>query len=100
MFSRAGMPPRRNTPGFVYILSGDNGLYKIGSTVRLEKRVWEVSHYSGVKSALYFSVQTQNMNKLERYLHKKFENQRVYNEWFDLTPIQLGDAVLEMERGQ
>jgi predicted GIY-YIG superfamily endonuclease len=92
-------PPRRNTPGFVYILTGDNGNYKIGSTTRMDRRVWEVSHYSGIKSELYFYVETDDMNDLENRMHKQFRKKRVVNEWFSLTALELASAVQMMHRG-
>ena len=90
--------PKRNMPGWVYILTGDNGLYKIGSTKRIEKRVWEISHYSGIKCAIYFFSRTENMNKLEKRLHRIFAAKRVFGEWFDLSSIDLL-SVIEIING-
>jgi hypothetical protein len=100
MPDRRGWSPKRNTPGYVYILQGDNGLYKIGSTNRLDRRIWEVSHYSGVRCELYYSVETANMNELEKKLHKQFKDMRVYGEWFDLNPLELAGAVMAMHKGE
>ena len=80
---------RRNIPGYVYIFRGDNGLHKIGSTKHITRRMWEVSHYTGVKLELFFCVKTNDMNFLEKKLHKHFKDKRVYNEWFYLEEGEL-----------
>ena len=94
---RRSWSPRRNTPGVVYILSGDNGFYKIGSSKRLEKRVWEIQHYTGIQVKIYFYTTTDNMSYLENKLHSVFSNKRVFNEWFDLTPEDLALAIRTMQ---
>ena len=85
----AGMPARRKGPGYVYVMRGSDGFYKIGSTIRPKKRNYEVSHYGKVKTEICLLAFTENMNTLERHLHKAFHHKHVWREWFSLSPDDL-----------
>jgi predicted GIY-YIG superfamily endonuclease len=85
----AGMPAQRKGPGYVYIMRGSDGNYKIGSTVRPLKRNYEVSHYGKVKTTIILLAFTDNMNILERLLHKTFSHKKIWREWFSLSSDDL-----------
>lgn len=84
-------PPRRNTPGFVYVMAGDNDFYKIGSTVNPKKRLWQVSDTYGVKVQYRVLLPVPNMSAAENYLHCQYKDSRVYLEWFDLSHDEISE---------
>jgi hypothetical protein len=71
--------------GFVYLLKGENGLYKIGRSKTPEIRISTIT-----KAIAPFDIQTINTAfypdcyKAESDLHKLFANKRVRGEWFEL----------------
>jgi hypothetical protein len=60
------------------------GLYKIGFSGNLRKRLRQIETASGSKVQLISSVAGDE--KLESQLHRLFEDSRQVGEWFDPTP--------------
>jgi hypothetical protein len=67
------------------IYSKETGLYKIGKTKNLARRI------SQLGERLEF-VAWANEDK-ERFLHRKFKEQRVFQEWFRFSDIQLVEVL-------
>lgn len=49
-----------------------------------------------VKRVLFFNV--ENMYKVEKELHKKYEEKRMNGEWFDLSPSDIEETVEHLKR--
>ena len=84
--------------GFIYLLKNSGGKYKIGITKNpVYKRVNELNSSTSsdglIEAVAYAEV--SNINKLERTLHRKYEEARFknpskrFNEWFDLNEIEV-----------
>lgn len=72
-------------PGWVYVLSSEIGLYKIGMTVKdLDKRVNDINNMSPVPVELSIAVHCADPRLLESRLHKQFAHKRQHGEWFRL----------------
>jgi len=73
----------------VYIINGNNGLYKIGMTSGLRSRLKILCESVPFKIDLVGIIKTEDHKKLESQLHVKFKNCRVKGEWFLLSDSDL-----------
>ena len=74
---------------FVYI-AFSNGVYKIGSTKDLVKRLKQFTtgnHSIDIIASLKTSV--ENANSIEKTLHNVYKENNIKNEWFKFTKIEL-----------
>ena len=71
--------------GYVYLVSAYNGLYKIGKTNDIEKRLRGLKTMSPVPLKLIHTIETITPLKLEAKLHKKYDRCRAHGEWFMLS---------------
>lgn len=71
--------------GYIYLLSSDNGKYKIGKTTDVERRLNEHLRIHPLKLNVLHVVKVREYSKCERYLLNHFSNKRLQGEWFDLT---------------
>lgn len=73
------------TTGYVYLLRTDAGWYKIGNSKKPEERA---ANFAGLPFVveLDHKIETEMPNRIERLLHKRFEERHVRGEWFLLTP--------------
>lgn len=62
----------RNMQGYIYVIYVGDGLYKIGKTANLERRLNELSEERVVRL-----IRAENITKLENQLHKQFSNKRI-----------------------
>jgi len=76
---------QRQKRGYVYLLRADNGLYKIGKTNYLDRRITDLSIKLPYKLDLIHSIESENMDALEQSLHERFADKRVRDEWFALN---------------
>jgi len=78
--------PSTNTDhkGYVYILKTEDGLYKIGKTIDLDKRVRTLKIQLPYKVELFHSVQTYHFHDFERFLHTTLGYFRMNGEWFKI----------------
>lgn len=72
--------------GYVYIIQSQEH-YKIGRSRNPENRVKSYSSLPGIKLLHYFPA--DNMNKAEKELHRRYSQQRVGGEWFELHPANV-----------
>lgn len=73
-----------NKNGFVYLLIGDNGNYKIGASRNPKRRCQELRLSSCENHNIIHTIQTDDMFKLEKELHNIFNDKRNHSEWFKL----------------
>jgi hypothetical protein len=71
--------------GFVYLLRGHPGQYKIGFTNLVDRRVAELGATAAVELELIHEIKTDDPSGVEAYWHKRFNEQRLRGEWFRLT---------------
>jgi len=69
----------------VYLIRADNGLYKIGQTVNIERRLAALRRMSAVGLVLVHMIQTTDPHHVEAALHAQFKHCRVVGEWFRLS---------------
>lgn len=76
-------PTRQLQFGYVYLLRGQNGLYKIGLSKDAERRL---KNFEGLPFDVDYIcvIESEDMRGLEASLHKRFAAKRVKGEWFDL----------------
>lgn len=79
---------RTPSPGHVYIVEG-NGLYKIGRTTRLTKRIKHFSTLFPFPITLVTTIPTDDPVALEKRLHQRFSELRRTGEWFALSETDL-----------
>lgn len=75
--------------GYVYLVTGENGLCKIGMSGNVEKRFTGIQAQSPVPVTLKHYFFVDNCRLFERALHQRFSNQRSHFEWFNLTDEQI-----------
>lgn len=78
-FREKGIP---HDPGYIYVLKAENGLYKIGKTKNVKKRISAIKTASPVKIEIHLLFQSSDMNKAEGMLHEMFSEFREIGEWF------------------
>lgn len=71
--------------GFVYLVKGHPGEYKIGHTNLVDRRVSELGATSPVEQQLVHEIKTDDPNRVEAYWHDRFREKRMRGEWFKLT---------------
>lgn len=78
--------------GYVYLITSDIGLTKIGRTEDIEKRFSQVDNASPCGVRLYHCQFVKDSVKLEQLLHKQFSLKRIKGEWFNLDKDDLSIA--------
>lgn len=73
---------------FIYVLSG-NGLYKIGKTKSLNRRLKELKTIFPFDIEMVYTTEVENMSDAEANLHKMFNHKQVKGEWFKLNKTDL-----------
>lgn len=78
-----------NEQKYVYIMSNDFGLYKIGISKDVNKRCAQIKNNGGVPTKVEYSYlpSTCIALELERTLHLKYKDYRKIGEWFELEDI-------------
>ncbi len=77
---------RDDGKGYVYVVSAGNGLYKIGSARRVDRRIQALQTASSTPLTLVHSIVTEQYTHtvVESSLHRKLADKRVKGEWFKL----------------
>ncbi len=79
------MRRRRPTRGYVYVVEGDEGCFKIGKSVNPEGRLAALNTGFHGDLGLVHQIRTDDMGWLENLLHRKFAGRRARGEWFLLS---------------
>lgn len=82
-------PPRCPAGPGIYVLKAGGGLYKIGKTGNLQRRMKD--YQTVIPSELLTLVAflpTDNL-RIESALHQCYANKRTDGEWFALSPVEL-----------
>lgn len=73
----------RKKAGYVYLLHHD-GLYKIGITTKLSRRLTQIGTKMPHEVTLIHSIKTDDIVGLETLLHERYATKRMNGEWFAL----------------
>jgi Meiotically up-regulated gene 113 len=71
--------------GFVYLLKGRPGQYKIGHTDAPGRRQFELSAGASTELDLVHKIETDDPKGVETYWHTRFAAQCTHREWFKLS---------------
>ena len=78
------------TVGYVYLVEmGDQGIYKIGKTINVEKRLAQFGIQPPFPYRLLFAHRVPDMHRSESWLHKLYGEYRLNGEWFRLDDCQV-----------
>jgi len=72
--------------GFVYMVEGHPGEYKIGHTNLVDRRVTQLAVKAAVAPTLVHEIKTDDPRGVEVYWHRRFRPKRMRGEWFKLDP--------------
>jgi hypothetical protein len=79
-------------PGYIYLLSSDNGYHKIGRSVDVEDRRSQLEREIPVVIGIEYYFASKYYVAAEAYMHAKYERYRTGRyEWFKLGKKQLDD---------
>lgn len=71
--------------GFVYLVRGHPGEYKIGRTNLVDRRLSELGATASIEQELVHAVKTDDPAGIETYWHRRFQDKRMKGEWFKLN---------------
>jgi Meiotically up-regulated gene 113 len=71
--------------GFVYLVRGHPGEYKLGRTNLVDRRLSELGVLSAVEQTLIHEIKTDDPVGVEAYWHNRFASKRMRGEWFRLS---------------
>jgi hypothetical protein len=71
--------------GFVYLVKGHPGEYKIGRTNLVDRRLSELGATASIQQSLIHEIKTDDPAGIEAYWHRRFQGKRMRGEWFKLT---------------
>lgn len=83
---------RNDYSGYVYLITSEVGLTKIGLTDDVQKRFGSIDSCSPCRIELHHCQFVQDTNRLERLLHQHFASKRVKGEWFNLDADEIQQA--------
>lgn len=79
--------------GFIYLINkNDTNLYKIGVTKNeVKKRLKQLQTGSSEELILVENYKTDFYFKIERMLHRLYNNKHIHGEWFELNDEEVLD---------
>jgi len=75
--------------GFVYLVKGHPGEYKIGRTNMVDRRLSELGATASIEQKLVHEIKTDDPAGVEAYWHKRFQVKRMKGEWFKLNAAEV-----------
>ena len=81
---RTRRTPPAESYGFVYIVEGHAGEFKIGHTNLVDRRVTQLAVKAAVAPTLVHEIKTDDPRGVEAYWHRRFRSKRMRGEWFKL----------------
>ena len=74
----------KNKKGYVYLIQGENGRYKIGFSSNVNTRLSQLKLSSCEDHKLIHNYHSNNVRLEEDRLHNMFKDKNTHSEWFDL----------------
>ncbi|MDN5274305.1 MAG: uncharacterized protein JWP06_206 [Candidatus Saccharibacteria bacterium] len=88
--SRETMDDTQNDKyGFVYLVKGHPGEYKIGRTNFVDRRLSELGATASIAQELIHEIKTDDPAGIEAYWHRRFDEKRMKGEWFKLSAAEV-----------
>jgi len=82
---------------YVYLISRLGTMqYKIGIATDIKKRIQALSTATPDELKLMFSVRSEKAEKIEKYIHQLFHDNRIRGEWFLFTNREVIHTILAM----
>lgn len=79
--------------GVIYLMRAENGLYKIGRSKDIEKRLNGLNREIPIKVEVVHTIPTDDTLTSEKILHGRYKAERVKYEWFHLSPAQVEEIL-------
>lgn len=83
--------PRKTREGFVYLVRGPEGKYKIGRAVNVEDRIKAFGIKLPFDIHLEHVISSDDYRMAEEVLHERFAHRRTDGEWFNLTDEDIAE---------
>lgn len=83
----------KNQRGFIYLIHCDNGLYKIGKSKKVSKRLETFNTLFPATLNLIHSFETQSYSNAEALLHERFDEKHVHGEWYELDEQDIAEII-------
>lgn len=89
-----------NNYGYVYFIYEENefNFFKIGFTCDLDARLRQLQCGNRRILNIYKYIECDDPYKLEQSLHKKYNNRRIYNEWFEITKDEIDKYITKFNK--
>lgn len=93
--SKQGIQPqfddglRKKNHGYVYMMRSSNDKYKIGMSKDPSKRIKSIRGNTPFGIECVHIIETKDMRGLESHMHRKFKENVIAGEWFNLTMDQV-----------
>jgi hypothetical protein len=75
--------------GFVYLVKGHPGEYKIGRTNLVDRRLSELGATASVEPERIHVITTDDPSGVEAYWHNRFQDKQMRGEWYRLSPADV-----------
>ena len=82
----------------VYLIRGNDGRYKIGTSKEPRKRILELQTGNSDELTLIETYESVNATKIESTLHRTYSHLRKHGEWFDLSVLEESKFIKNCER--
>jgi hypothetical protein len=77
-----GNKPQNGQSRVYFILNQEKALVKIGVSANAKRRLFELKSHNSDRLELLKTIDSEDAEKLESNLHKKFKHIHAYGEWF------------------
>jgi hypothetical protein len=81
-----GNKPQIGRSRVYFILNTEKDLVKIGLSNNAKRRLHELKSHNADRLKLLKTFTSEDADKLEYTLHKKFQHLHIYGEWFSYAP--------------
>jgi hypothetical protein len=90
---------KENRVGYIYVLKGQDGYYKIGTALNVDERIGNFSPKLPFPVEVIFYKMVENRFQVEKMLHDRFQDKHTNGEWFrlDSNDIKIIEALVPNE---